>query len=113
MTKTEQLAQVCHETNRAYCQTIGDFSQPSWEDAPEWQKKSAINGVQFHLDHPEAQPVDSHTSWMKEKLDDGWSYGPVKDPVKKEHPCLVPYMELPEEQRRKDALFIAVIQALK
>jgi hypothetical protein len=37
----DQVARVCHEANRAYCQTLGDNSQPAWDDAPEWQKDSA------------------------------------------------------------------------
>ena len=37
-----QIAKVCHETNRAYCQATGDFSQPVWELAPEWQKQSVM-----------------------------------------------------------------------
>lgn len=107
------IAQVCHEANRAYCESIGDTSQPYWTDAPDWQKNSAINGVNFHLDNPSAGPAASHESWMKEKLADGWKLGPVKNPDKKEHPCIVPYEQLPLEQRRKDSLFIAIVHALK
>jgi hypothetical protein len=111
--KKEEIAKVCHETNRAYCETIGDNSQPKWEDAPEWQKQSAINGVKFHLNNPTAKPSDSHNSWLKEKEADGWKYGIIKDPEKKEHPCFVPYEQLPVEQQKKDALFIAVIHTLQ
>lgn len=107
------IAQVAHETNRAYCILIGDNSQPKWDDAPEWQKLSAINGIQFHLDNPDAGCSGSHENWLKEKYADGWKYGEVKDPDKKEHPCCVPYEDLPIEQQVKDALFIGVIRALK
>ena len=41
----EYIAKVCHEVNRAYCMSQGDGSQPRWEDAPDWQKQSAISGV--------------------------------------------------------------------
>ena len=41
----ERVARICHEANRAYCQTIGDFSQRPWAEADEWQRKSAIEGV--------------------------------------------------------------------
>lgn len=109
----EQIAEVCHETNRAYCATLGDNSQPSWAEAPEWQRTSAVNGVRFHLDNPNAKPSHSHESWLAEKEAGGWKYGPVKDPEKKEHPCFVPYEELPEEQKAKDALFIGVVHALR
>lgn len=111
--KAEQIARVCHETNRAYCEAIGDFSQLPWNDAPEWQITSAINGVRFHLDNPHAKPSHSHDSWLNEKRETGWKYGPVKDADKKEHPCFVPYNELPSEQKAKDALFIGVVSALR
>ena len=109
---TEQIAIVCHEANRAYCATLGDNSQPAWADAPEWQRTSAVNGVRFHLANPDAAPSHSHEEWLKEKEATGWKYGPVKDPDKKEHPCFVPYDQLPAEQQAKDALFIAVVKAL-
>lgn len=112
MTTTE-IAKVCHETNRAYCQTLGDNSQPPWEEAPEWQKTSAVNGVNFHLANPNSKPSHSHEEWLKEKEATGWKYGPTKDPAKKEHPCFVPYDELPAAQKAKDALFVGVVNALR
>lgn len=109
----KQIAQVAHEINKAYCESIGDNSQPSWEEAPEWQKSSAINGVQFHLDNPDAPPSASHESWLKQKTEEGWKYGAVKNPDKKEHPCFVPYEELPTEQKSKDYLFKQIVHSLK
>ena len=103
-------ARAAHEANRAYCIAIGDTSQPSWDDAPDWQKTSAINGVKGVLDGN--TPEQSHGSWLKEKADTGWKYGAVKDPDKKEHPCFVPYAELPPEQRAKDDVYVAVVGAM-
>lgn len=109
----EQIARVCHEANRAYCATIGDNSQPAWEDAPDWQKQSAIVGVKFNLAALERgedpTPEASHESWLAEKERDGWKYGPVKDAEKKEHPCFVPYEKLPFEQRLKDHIFGSIV----
>ncbi len=106
------VARLCHEVNRAYCESQGDLSQPRWEDAPEWQRESAIKGVQFALDHPDAKPSDSHESWLAEKRAAGWTYGPVKDPEAKTHPCFVSYGELPPAQKAKDYLFLGVVRAL-
>ena len=108
-----EIAMVCHEANRAYCFTIGDNSQKPWDEAEEWQKESAIKGVEFALANPLANPIDQHESWYQEKLAAGWKYGPTKDPEQKTHPCMVTYAELPEEQRKKDALFQAIVNALK
>jgi hypothetical protein len=111
--KPTDIAKVSHETNRAYCQVLSDYSQPSWETAPEWQRISAIKGVEFHLANPGSQPSHSHEEWLKEKEATGWKYGPVKDPEKKEHPCFVPYDKLPPAQKIKDDLFVAIVNALR
>lgn len=108
-----QIAKTAHEVNRAYCQSTGDDSQPSWADAPDWQKSSAINGVNYHLGNETSSPADSHNNWMKEKENDGWVFGEEKDADKKTHPCMVPYDELPEEQQTKDKLFIAVVKSFE
>ncbi|SRR6266404_2106534 len=108
----EAIAKVCHEANRAYCAGLGDNSQAAWEDAPEWQRLSAVKGVEFNIANPTAPASSSHDSWLAVKRADGWKYGPVKDADKKEHPCFVPYEELPEDQKRKDAVFKAIVGAL-
>lgn len=112
---SEHVARVCHEANRAYCLTIGDDSQPAWDEAPDWQKSSAIKGVEFHLNTlksgQEPSPSASHESWLVEKREQGWNYGPVKDPEKKEHPCFVPYEELPIDQRMKDYIFAGIVKS--
>lgn len=108
----DEVAEVCHEANRAYCRIIGDTSQPHWAEAPQWQKDSAVKGVQYRLANPSATPEAMHQSWLDQKIQDGWKLGPVKDADKKEHPCMLPYGELPLDQRRKDALFSAVFDAL-
>jgi len=110
--KPETIARVCHEANRAWCAEHGDQSQPPWDAAPEWQRTSAIAGVEHALANPDGTPRDSHESWLKHKDADGWTYGPVKDPEAKTHPCMLPYDELPPEQRAKDALFTAIVRAL-
>ena len=108
----EKIAKVCHEVNRAYCQALGDNSQPSWEDAPDWMKTSAMNGVSLHTGNPNAGPEASHESWMAEKEATGWTYGPVKNAEDKKHPCMVPFNQLPIEQQAKDFIFRAVVHAL-
>lgn len=107
------IARVCHQTNKAHCENHGDFSQLNWEDAPEWQQDSAIKGVRFHMENPDATASASHESWLKEKTETGWKFGPVKDAEKKEHPCFVPFGELPPVQQAKDKLFKAVVDALR
>lgn len=108
-----EIAQVVHEANRAYCQTLGDDSQVSWSEAPEWQRSSAADGVEGILSGRVTKPEQSHEGWLAEKERTGWKYGPVKDADKKEHPCMVPYSALPAEQRVKDGIFFAIVSACR
>lgn len=101
----EACARAAHEANRVYCIALGDTSQPTWEEAPDWQKKSARVGVEGVLLKGNGAEA-SHESWLAEKKREGWKFGEMKNPEKKEHPCFVPYEELPLAQRRKDDIFI-------
>jgi hypothetical protein len=112
MDKITEIARICHEVNRAYCASLGDDSQPSWENAEGWQRESAIAGVLAHID-TEISPKESHSLWCTHKVNDGWSWGLVKDAAAKKHPCLVPYDLLPVTQRTKDYLFAGVVRCFK
>ena len=43
-----------------------------------------------------------HEVWAKARMDEGWTYGEKRDDIHKKHPCLVPYDELPEEEKEYD-----------
>lgn len=43
-----------------------------------------------------------HEVWAQTRMEQGWTYGPVRDDAQKKHPCLVPYAELPEEEKVYD-----------
>ncbi len=107
-----QIARICHEANRAYCRSIGDDSQPTFAEAPDWQIDSAVKGVAFHKDNPDAGASASHESWFCEKVADGWKYGEVKDAEAKTHPCMVPFVKLPQEQQVKDHIFRSIVHAM-
>lgn len=107
------VARICHEVNRQWCAFNGDDSQPSWDNAPDWQRQSAINGVRFHVANPDAGDSASHDSWMREKVDAGWVYGETKDPeaTPPTHHCIVPFDELPRDQQFKDHLFRTIVHS--
>lgn len=107
-----RAAAAAHEANRVYCWSIGDYSQPTWEEAPEWQRVSAVVGVEAVIRNPAITPGQLHVSWMEAKIKDGWRHGEVKDPDAKTHPCILPYSMLPAQQRVKDMMFGAVVRAV-
>jgi hypothetical protein len=108
--KVEAIARACHEANRAWCEAHGDLSQATWDLAEDWQRESAIRGIEVALQG--ATPQQQHGAWMTDKVSDGWRYGPVKDAEAKTHPCIVPYEKLPPMQQIKDALFGAIVRTL-
>jgi hypothetical protein len=108
----EEIARVCHEVNRAYCLAIGDASQVPWEEAQEWQRWSAVTGVEIARANPSLGPDEIHQEWLETKREQGWKHGPVKDPEKREHPSFVPFDDLPPAEKAKDYIFLAVVRAL-
>ena len=112
MTKRD-IARTAYNVNAAYCWSIGDHSFGPWEDAPEWQKNSCRLGVDFYLGNPKATPADAHKVWLAAKEVEGWQYGTSKNETLRQHPCMVPFHELPREQVVKDFLFKAVVDSLR
>lgn len=43
-----------------------------------------------------------HEVWAKNRLAEGWIYGPVRDDVKRQTPCMVAYEDLPENEKEYD-----------
>lgn len=50
----------------------------------------------------EAMAKNVHEIWAQGRINQGWIYGAERDDAKKHHPCLVPYEELPEEEKVYD-----------
>lgn len=109
----EEIAQAAHEANRAYCHSLGDYSQPAWRFITTEGRAVTIDGVNFHLKNPDVSPKVSHENWMKRKAEQGWVYGEEKSYTKKTHPSMVPYEKLSQEQRTKDIIFSAIVATLK
>lgn len=110
------VAQVCHEANRALQVIQQDPTipiSPEWADLDPETMASAVDGVVYHLANPGVTPEESHNNWVAFKLAHGWTVGPVKDEELKQHPLLIPYSELPESQQLKDRLFSAIVEAFR
>lgn len=107
------IAQAAHLINIAYAMSLGETNLPSWDAAPEQVRASTIAGVEMHLANPDTTPELSHQSWLAAKEADGWKYGEQRDYENKLHPCILPYEDLPPEQKAKDYLFQGVVHALK
>lgn len=115
MADTESVllaARVMHEAIRAYAQAIGEDELPAWAEAPQWMREASREAVEDRLAHPDVPPSAQHEAWMARKRAAGWRYGEAKDARAMTHPSLRPYDELPEAERRKDALVQAIVDAV-
>jgi hypothetical protein len=108
----ESIAQVVHEIQVAFTRQLSDYSLKPWSETPEDVKAITIAAVKHHTDYPEDGAKESHDNWVDGKIVQGWKYGPVKDAIKKEHPSLIPFAELPLNERIKDALVVQTIHSL-
>lgn len=50
----------------------------------------------------ERMAENAHDVWAKNRMDQGWTYGPERDDAQRKHPCLVAYRELPEQEKEYD-----------
>lgn len=109
---TLRIARVVHEAVRAFQAAHDQAPAPTWSRAPKWMKAATAEAIAFRLANPGAGPSAQHDQWMAEKIAAGWKRGKEKDGVKKTHPLIVPYSDLPLVERQKDALVAAVIDSL-
>jgi hypothetical protein len=108
----EQIAVICHEACRQLDRALRDDLREPWSKTTWWMRQTCIASVMFHIQNPDAAQDAAHEDWRKHKFELGWKAGPIPNEAIMEHPCLVPFAELPEEQRIEHALFKAVVNAL-
>lgn len=54
------------------------------------------------LELAEKMAENVHDVWAKTRIEQGWTYGSERNDAEKKHPCLVPYDQLPEEEKVYD-----------
>ena len=68
-------------------------------------KPKDVDGIQIPdtlLDLAESIAENVHEVWAQNRMFEGWTYGPIRDDKKKQTPCMVPYEDLPEEEKAYD-----------
>ena len=69
---------------------------------PEPMDLSSVDLPESLIQLSERIAENVHEVWAKARMDEGWTYGGKLDDIHKKHPCLVPYDELPEEEKEYD-----------
>ena len=109
---TERRAAFVYDGARLAAEAAGAPIVPDY-----WDDREQAFVIQF-LDVIERQcgpqrsmsPEELHGSWMQAYLAMGWVYGEEYNREKRVHPDLVPYAQLGQLERDKDAVFVALCE---
>lgn len=128
--QVEQVAKRIHENyNKEQLAKYPDkpLEYPAWRSLPDDLKYSNVQQARGYFDklklvgyvalsqgNPDNEVYgftkeqleqlarQEHDRWCDERIDNGWSFGPVKDVKNKKSPYIIPYDELPEEIKELD-----------
>lgn len=108
------IAAVASDVNAVYSglANTNEPPKPPFEECSDEHKNSMFRGVLLHWQNPHVSPQENHDKWLEQKKKDGWTYGPAFDSVRKEHPAMLPFAELPIETQVKNMIFPSVVKAL-
>lgn len=54
------------------------------------------------LELAELLAKNTHEIWARNRIEEGWTYGDIRNDEKLQSPCLIPYEKLPESEKEYD-----------
>ncbi len=111
-TLTERRAEFVYEGARiAAIAACAPIVPAPWAEREEPFRAQFLDVIEQQMG-PErsTSPEELHNSWMRAYYEMGWIYGDTYDREAKTHPDLVPYGELGQLERDKDAVFVALCE---
>lgn len=82
-----------------------------WSEREDAFKKQFLEVIERQCGELRSRsPEELHGSWMQAYITMGWVYGEKYNREKRIHPDLVPYVELGQLERDKDAVFVALCE---
>ena len=83
----------------------------SWEEREEPFRRQFLEVIKRQTgDMRSKSPEELHGGWMQAYIEMGWKYGDTYSREEKTHPDLVPYSDLGQIERDKDAVFVALCE---
>ena len=112
MTKQEieQIARSAHDVVNVYGESLGEVSQPKFDELDELSKETIVEAVHLLKSEEKIYAGSVHNAWVNKMIDAGWVHGKVYDIEAKTHPDMIDYRSLPPLQRAKDRLFNSVVR---
>ena len=109
---TERRARFVYEGARlAAVAAEAPIVPAAWDEREEPFRQQFLKVIERQSDNHRSQsPEELHGSWMQAYFAMGWVYGEKYDRAAKVHPDLVPYVQLSQLERDKDAVFVALCE---
>lgn len=108
----DDIACTAHTAVMAWARSQGDYSHEIWTNCSAEHKNSMRLGILARLENPDERPSANHERWLAQRAEDGWTWGPVRDEANKKNPAMVSYSELPVDFRKRNEIFMAIVNAL-
>lgn len=109
--KVSNIALLAHAALNALAHILTGSDLIDWEAAAEDAKARLIAGIQMILDDPQATPEQQHEKWLAARQAEGWKHGKERDADKKISPLILPYAELPTDQKARDYVLFALVRS--
>ena len=112
MTLNERRAQfVYNGASLAAIAAQAPIVPVTWREREEPFRLQFLNVIERQCGPQRSLSLEElHGSWMQSYFAMGWKYGETYDREKKIHPDLVPYAQLGQLERDKDAVFVALCE---
>lgn len=113
--KVQKIAEVIYEATRLEAEWSERSIVPErWNERDEKFRNQFVDIISKYLsDDTLPTPEEAHDSWMKAYEEMGWKYGEVRDAELKTHPDMLPFNELPKDEKDKEAIFLAFVWIAK
>ncbi len=107
-----------HSSLRPYSELSDEEKEQNRRNVRDIPAKLALVGYVMRPARSNEPPIDfpgaeleflarwEHERWMAAKVAAGWKYAPQTDKARKRHQALLPWEELPDEEREKDRVMV-------
>ena len=108
----ERRARFVYEAARlAAAAALAPIVPETWERRDEAFRAQCVKVIERQCGPDRrSSPSELHEDWVRAYEAMGWVYGPERDVEKRTHPDLVPYDDLGQMERDKDAVFVALCE---
>ena len=113
--KIKEIAKFIYEATRIEAEWSNRSIVPEiWKQRDDKFKKQFVNIIEMYLEKDKLPtPEKAHDSWVVAYEKMGWKYGEKRDVDKKTHPDMLPFNELPKDEKDKDSIFLTFVWLAK